>query len=247
VDERGKTKAKVKGFKVNYTRKIQHFCAYAVPVFIQSPFAAETPMTLAWGNMATLLGFLVVIKPLRELHAFFMMQFNSFDRPEDRPFTLKWIVLGDIVPGMFGIMFFYALLGMYTVNGYQATSLCYIFLMVCGFGDGLAEPVGVTWGTHKYEVSAILSGENARKYQRSFEGSCCVAFFTYLFIAQKWFLFVNASAFWITMLVLPPLMAWAEARSPHTMDTPFLFAVGGLWLWAALYIPAIPGVEPVAA
>merc|ERR1719326_1262325 len=80
VDERGKTKAKVKGFKVNYTRKIQHFCAYAVPIMVPSPFTSETAVTVAWGNMATLLGFLIVIQPLRELGVFLMMQFNSFDR-----------------------------------------------------------------------------------------------------------------------------------------------------------------------
>jgi dolichol kinase len=244
VDARGKTKSKVKGFKVNYTRKIQHFCAYAVPIMVPSPFASETAVTVAWGNMATLLGFLIVIQPLRELAAFFMMQFNSFDRPEDRPFTLKWMVLGDIVPGMIVMIFFYVVWAPYSVNGFPAHSLCYIFAMVAGLGDGLAEPVGVQWGTHKYEVGAIMAGNEARKYQRSLEGSCCVAFFTYVFIAQKWYLFVNATAFWLTMLVLPPLMAWAEARSPHTCDTPFLFIVGGAWLWLALNIPAIPLLEP---
>jgi dolichol kinase len=244
VDERGKTKAKVRGFKVNYTRKIQHFCAYAVPIMVPSPFTSETAVTVAWGNMATLLGFLIVIQPLRELGAFLMMQFNSFDRPEDRPFTLKWMVLGDIVPGMIVMIFFYLVWASSSVNGFPAHNLCYIFAMVAGLGDGLAEPVGVHWGTHKYEVGAIMAGKEARKYQRSLEGSCCVALFTYVFIAQKWYLFVNATAFWATMLVLPPLMAWAEARSPHTCDTPFLFLVGGAWLWAALNIPAIPFLEP---
>merc|ERR1719326_1636423 len=160
VDKRGKTKVRVKGFKVNYTRKIQHFCAYAVPIMVRSPFASESPMTIAWGNMATLLGFLLVIQPLREFHTFFMMQFNSFDRPEDRPFTLKWIVLGDIVPGMVVLALFYVVFGPYNlINGQPVTDLCYIFAMVAGLGDGLAEPVGVYTGTHKYEVGALCAGE----------------------------------------------------------------------------------------
>merc|ERR1719261_909310 len=108
------------------------------------------------------------------------------------------------------IMLFYGLLASLSVNGYPATDLCYIFAMVTGLGDGLAEPVGVHWGTHKYEVGAIMAGKDARKYQRSFEGSCCVAFFTYVFIAQKWYLFV----------------------------------MGGFWLWAMLYMPAISFLEP---
>jgi len=246
TNEKGKTMAKNTWFKVNYTRKIQHFAAYATPILLKSPFAKETWVTVCWGDMATLLGFLIVIKPLRECSAFFMMQFNAFDRPEDRPFTLKWIVLGDIVPGMAVLALFYAIFGPYgNVNFvHPMTELCYIFAMVAGLGDGLAEPVGVYFGTHKYEVSALCAGDEVRKYQRSWEGSCCVAWWTYLFVIQKWFLFPNASAFWLTWLVLPPLMAWSEARSPHTMDTPFIFIVGGLWLWAMYYMPAISLLEP---
>ena len=194
-----------------------------------------------------MLGFLIVIKPIRECHAFFMMQFNAFDRPEDRPYTLKWIVLGDIVPGMVVLALFYAVFGPYlTVHGVPVTELCYIFAMVAGLGDGLAEPVGVYTGTHKYEVSALCAGDEVRKYQRSMEGSCCVAWWTYLFVIQKWYLFPNATSFWLTWLVLPPLMAWSEARSPHTMDTPFIFLVGGFWLWAMLYMPACSMFEPSA-
>merc|ERR1712100_810793 len=109
--------------------------------------------------MATLLGFLIVIKPIRECNKFFMMQFNAFDRPEDRPFTLKWIVLGDIVPGMVVLALFYVIFGPYhTINGVPVTELCYIFAMVAGLGDGLAEPVGVYTGTHKYELVPCARG-----------------------------------------------------------------------------------------
>lgn len=64
------------------------------------------PLTLAWGNWFTLLGFLVLIKPIRERTTFFMLQFNSLDRPEDRPNTLSWIVGGNIIPGCLMIIFF---------------------------------------------------------------------------------------------------------------------------------------------
>lgn len=245
TNEKGKTMAKNTWFKVNYTRKLQHFSAYATPILFKSPFPRENWLTVCWGDMATLLGFLVVIKPIRECSAFFMMQFNSFDRPEDRPYTLKWIVLGDIVPGMIVLAAFYAVFGPYNlINGVPVTEMCYIFAMVAGLGDGLAEPVGVYAGTHKYEVGALCAGGEVRKYQRSMEGSCCVAWWTYIFVVQKWFLFPNATSFWLTWLVLPPLMAWSEARSPHTMDTPFIFLVGGFWLWAMLYVPAIGLFEP---
>jgi len=244
--ETGKTIAKenIKWFKVNYTRKIQHFAAYAVPVFITCE-VADSPLTLCWSDMTTLAGFLITIKPVRELTSFLMMQFNSYDRPEDRPHTLKWIVLGDIVPGMAVIVAFYYLMQLYdfTVNGHSCCELAFIFIMICGLGDGLAEPVGVHWGKHKYQVGAIMGGGH-RKYTRSMEGSCCVAWFSYVFVAMRWYLFANATAFWLTMLFLPPMMAWAEARSPHTMDTPFLFIVGAVWCWAMIFVPAVSFLEP---
>jgi len=244
TDERGyiavgddlKTVVKVKGFKVNYTRKIQHFAAYAVPILMPSPIP-KGALELAWSDWCTLMGFVILIKPFREALAFFMVQFNAMDRPEDRPHTLKWIVLGDILPGMVVIIVFNAILSAFTVNGYSAAELTYIFVMVTGLGDGFAEPVGVHWGQHKYQVASI-GGASHRLYTRSFEGSCCVAWFTYVFVAQCWYLFPNATSFWITQILLPPMMAVAEAKSPHTMDTPFLFFVGGVWLWISLFIPA---------
>jgi len=245
IDDRGyittgadmKTKSKVKGFKVNYTRKIQHFAAYAVPVLMASPIE-KGALELAWSDWCTLMGFVILIKPLRELSSFFMMQFNALDRPEDRPHTLKWIVCGDIVPGMVVIIIFNAILSQFEVNGFSASGLTYIFVMVTGLGDGFAEPVGVHWGKHKYKVASI-GGSSHRLYTRSWEGSCTVAWFSYVFIASCWYLFPNATSFWLTMLFLPVIFALAEAKSPHTMDTPFMFLVGGVWALLSLHIPPV--------
>ena len=41
-------------------------------------------------------GFLLLIKPLRERCLFLMIQFNSLDRPEDRPNSLNWLVAGNV-------------------------------------------------------------------------------------------------------------------------------------------------------
>jgi hypothetical protein len=75
-------------FKVNYTRKIQHFAAYMIPLVLKVPESCGAACTgvLAdfWSEWATLLGFLVLIKPIRESTTVFMLQFNSLDRPEDR-------------------------------------------------------------------------------------------------------------------------------------------------------------------
>lgn len=217
-------------FKVNYTRKLQHFAAYAVPLFVKTPESCNCagPLEDAWGDFITLLGFLVLIKPVRENISFFMVQFNSLDRPEDRPHTLKWIIAGNIIPGTLLIIFFRWL---YAATGQE--SLALIFVFITGIGDGLAEPVGITWGRHKYKTRGCFS---PHKYTRSWEGSACVFLSGMVFPSMCYASFANATQFWVAFCVLPPTMAYAEATSPHTMDTPFLMGLGGLILYAVSFI-----------
>jgi len=207
-------------FKVNYTRKLQHFAAYAIPLVVHS--GEHGPLSLIWGDWFTLLGFLILIKPIRENSLFFMLQFNSLDRPEDRPNTLKWIVAGNVVPGQILIVIF-----RYFFSWTNQQDLVYIFIMITGIGDGLAEPVGIAWGRHKYWTSGLFSD---RKYQRSFEGSACIYISGFIFCFIYWYAFAGPWQMWVAALVLSPAMTYAEATSPHTIDTPFLMGVGGLLL-----------------
>jgi dolichol kinase len=54
---------------------------------------------------------------------------------------------------------------------YEKTALIYITVLVAGFGDGLAEPVGVRFGRHTYTTRALFTD---RRYTRSLEGSACI-------------------------------------------------------------------------
>ena len=106
IDEKGYiTTPKNNWFKVNYTRKIQHFAAYLVPL-LSPPTAPLGILPHLWESLFVLFMFLVLIKPVREFSTFFMLQFNSLDRIEDRPNTLKWIVLGNMLPGLLIITVF---------------------------------------------------------------------------------------------------------------------------------------------
>jgi len=215
---------KASKFKVNYTRKLQHFAAYMVPLVIKSSF--KGPLSLAWGDLMTMISFLVFIKPLREKFTFLMMQFNSLDRPEDRPNTLKWIIAGNIVPGLFILMFFKWL---FADNG----NLTFIIVFITGIGDGMAEPVGIAWGRHKYKTRGCFS---KRKYTRSWEGSACVFLSGMIFPALQWRDFANFNQVLVAMLILPPTMAYAEAVAPHTMDTPVLMIASGIILYVILQV-----------
>jgi dolichol kinase len=217
-------------FRVNYTRKLQHFAAYAVPLFVKSGVTGT--LALCWGDWFTLVGFLVMIKPIREsqncIGRFFMLQFNSLDRPEDRPNTIKWIVGGNIIPGLIMIILFRHL---YAATGQE--SFAFIWIFVTGIGDGLAEPVGIAWGRHKY-VTRAFGGD--KYYTRSLEGSACVFISSLIFTAMYWYVFKNAYQFWTCMVLMPPLMTYAEAVSPHTMDTPFLMGLGGILCLAISHV-----------
>jgi len=218
-------------FKVNYTRKLQHFAAYMVPLFMHG--GEKGILALAWGDWFTCLGFLVLIQPIRERSTFFMLQFNSLDRPEDRPNTLNWIVAGNIIPGLILIIFFRWL---YAPTGHEA--LTYVFIMITGIGDGFAEPVGYAFGKHKYWTKAFMSN---RRYKRSLEGSACVFLSCVIFCCTYWYAFDGALQMWVAAILLSPMMTYAEAVSPHTLDTPFLMTLGGFVLYGVINL--IPGAK----
>ncbi|CAM9242543.1 unnamed protein product [Sphacelaria rigidula] len=215
-------------FKVNYTRKVQHFAAYLVPLlFSPSPGCdCNGTLELSWGVWATMIGFLVMIKPVRENFSIFMLQFNGLDRPEDRPHTLEWIIKYNIWPGEMLIVFFAHLFG----SG-QQRDLIYIIVFVTGVGDGLAEPVGIFLGKHKYMARSC---ESNTYYQRSFEGSCCVFVVTVATVIMVYTSFASFWQFLAALMTLPTALTLAEAFSPHTMDTPFIMGVGGVMIYAII-------------
>ena len=205
-------------FKVNYTRKLQHFAAYLVPLI--NPFGKHAGLLPhLWETFFVMLTFLVMIKPLRENCRFFMLQFNSMDRPEDRPHTLKWIILGNVLPGLLLSVCFQYLFEKVLNEPY----LVMIIVIAVGIGDGLAEPVGIYLGKHKYTVPAW---NFKRTYTRSYEGSACVWITTLIAILIFRGEFNTLHQFIAALAILPPLMTFAEAFAPHSMDTPLMMLSG---------------------
>ncbi|KAG1685018.1 hypothetical protein DVH05_009785 [Phytophthora capsici] len=79
-----------------------------------------------------MLGFFVLVKHIREHSKFFMLQFKSLYRPDDHQNTQKRIILGNIAPCMFTLMFFKWLTAV-------ERALTFILVFITGVGDGLAE------------------------------------------------------------------------------------------------------------
>jgi len=102
----------------------------------------------------------------------------------------------------------------------------FIPILINGIGDGLAEPVGIRFGRHAYQTRALFT---KKRYTRTLEGSACV-FVTSIIAVLLYNPLLSPSQFIAALLIIPILMTLAEAFSPHSWDSPFLFLVGGLSL-----------------
>ena len=210
--------------KVNYTRKVNFFALYIIPLIVDRVFPFERTVTttvLRSVLAAAMLG--VLWQPIRTRVPLFQTMFTSFDRPEDRPNTLLWLST-QIIAG-------YAVLipmsMFFTRYGFSA--LIFIPVIIHGIGDGLAEPVGIRFGRHKYSTRTFLSRD--RRHTRSYEGSACVlavGIFAVLLFRNSF----TTPEFIVALLTVPLLTTLAEAWSPHTWDTPYMFLVCGLSLAA---------------
>jgi phytol kinase len=82
--------------------------------------------------------------------------------------------------------------------------------LVLGLADGVAEPVGVRWGRHRYRVPTLTGGESV---SRSIEGSAAVFAVTFLVVLTT---YPPASV--VLALCVAAAVTLAEAVSPHGLD-----------------------------
>lgn len=159
----------------------------------------------------------------RERFPFCSYVFLSQDRREDRPDTLTFQVTEDIMRFIVYIPF-----KLLVANRVGFPAIIFIPIAINNIGDGLAEPVGVKFGKHKYTTTALYykgkfwHGE----FTRSYEGSSCVFLTSIAVVAANHNAFPSELRFWITIALLPLLMTIAEAKAPHTNDGPFLALIG---------------------
>ncbi len=211
-----------RGVKVNYTRKIFHFAIFFFPVLFAPDFDVDgNPVSLSVSTgVILILGLGIFLKPIRQRWSFATVLFRAIDRPEDRPYTLFWLTT-QVITGYIVIVFFVIVFGQHGMG-----ELMMIPILINGMGDGLAEPVGVRFGRHSYSVPAFFS---SRTYQRTLEGSACV-FITSLLVVLFFHDHFTGQQLITALIAMPILMTLAEALSPHTWDTPFIFLVGGFSL-----------------
>lgn len=217
-----------KKLRVNYTRKIVHFVILIVPVVVEviTNTGQYTVASFAAAGIANTIAMLIFINPIRKRSRVISRMFMSLDRPEDRPHTVIWMV-SQVIVG-------YTLMTPFTLffQSKGQTIMAIIPVIITGIGDGLAEPVGVRFGKHKYRTHALFS---RKKYIRSIEGSACVFVVSILTIL----LFISSFSGMqqiILLTVLPVAMTLAEAFSPHTWDNPFLLLIGYIIIYLVMLI-----------
>jgi len=206
--------------KVNYTRKIHHFSLLFFPLLIANFFPYNGNSIL---GLVGAFAFVWTLSPFYFRKDIYFLErcFLSFDRPEDRPFTLLWIFT-QFFASIFIVISVAVSVEIYLGISWEKIGLLVVSLSM--IGDGLAEPIGVRFGRIKYKTYALFT---KKRYFRTLEGSLAVLVSTIL--VTIWFkgLFTDQQFLW-ALCILPLTLTFTEAISPHTWDGPFLSGVSGI-------------------
>jgi len=214
----------VKGgrLKVNYSRKVVHFAHIVSPLIVNRAFFDYSLDYFVRSGLVTLAFPLLFVECIRLRVPLLDTLFYSFDRPEDRPHTVRLAFTQQAA--MYLVLVGLALI--YLHSGLSLDLLA-VPLLITAFGDGLAEPVGVRFGENRYQVTALFT---SRTYTRSYEGSSMVLLATvFTLLALRDYFSLNQLL--LLLLYMPFKMTLIEAYAPHTWDNPFLYLVGGLLVY----------------
>ena len=105
-----------KGVKVNYTRKINHFSLFFIPMFLDKIIPIEPSLELIIiGSVFAVFSLMIYLEAIRLKSKFIQRMFLSFDRPEDRPNTLLWLSTQTA----FGYLFLIPFIILFYTSGYE--------------------------------------------------------------------------------------------------------------------------------
>jgi len=217
--------------KINYVRKLglrpwKKLAAFVVPLVITK---GETVITdwIVLFSVGALTGLLTESYWGRVRCRLFAYAYVSWDRIEDRPYSMRYDQVEDL--------FRFAIYLPFMILFGKASLIVLIPNLVNQFGDGLAEPVGLRFGKHKYRTRAIYYDGKfwSGNFVRSIEGSAAVFVVTLIILAFYSSAF-TPTQYLVTLLLLPPLMTLAEAISPHTGDGPLIALSGCVFLYSVL-------------
>lgn len=186
------------GWKTGYTRKTLHFLIFftAVGLHIRGGMPAVNMLGIG-------MGIFVLLSVKAGEGNFF---FEAMAREKDFPRRGYFIIVPYLTTAAGGIVS-NLLFGLSSIMGY----------VLCGSADAVAEPVGLRFGKHRYEVPSL---RKVRTSDRSLEGSLSI-FIVSVILSAFFFLFLYhlplAKAF-LSSLLLSFAVVTVEAFSFHGAD-----------------------------
>jgi phytol kinase len=192
-------------------RKLNHVTALAGGAVVFGWLPEPIARASCYTGMAVAFGLLLVMCTLHE-RTIFRTMFAGYARESDAPH------------GAFHVWFSWlvSIVGLVAIDrAFGDMAVTRTAALVLGLADGVAEPVGVRWGRHKYRVPSLTDG--AAVY-RSVEGSAAVFATTFLVM-----LVTRSPASVGLSLLVAAVVTAAEAVSPHGLDNLSIpLAVGGV-------------------
>lgn len=166
----------------NLTRKVLGAVMLIAPFLIAFgvPYTANH-IQVVGGYLLFLGALLLFCRPLRSRSKIVETAFAAIDRPEDRPYTLVWLVSSYAATAILTLAMAWWLLA-------DHRALAFVVIVSVVLGDLLAGAIGYRYGAHSYETTALFT---SRTYTRSLEGSACV----FLTTAVLVLLFLNQLPF----------------------------------------------------
>ena len=219
---------KYREVKVNYTRKVVHISYFVWPQLLDKYFLPyQTSTYIELWNIWIIITLLVLMsEPIRFRCGLLQTFYIAVDRPEDSPYTLIWFST-QIISTLFILIPF-----SYYFKTKSEVDLIFIPILINGLADGLAEPIGVRFGRHKYKTRALCGN---REYTRSYEGSLCV-YLVSLIICLAYYSHFSLTQYGFVSSLIPIASTLTEAFSPHTWDSPLIFLVVCILLTITLQI-----------
>jgi len=185
-----------KSLKVVYTRKIFH-----ILIFTTAGFIILYLGTIALFIFGIIMASIVIIAVLRSRNSNF---YEALVRNTDEPSGKLYIIL-PLISTAAGGTAAVLLFGKFSLIGF----------FVSGWGDGLAEPIGIKWGRHQYRTLSW----NKTKAIKSLEGTASVLIFGFFAaLAALGLMQIPWLTALTTALICSVAAACTEAFSLHGTD-----------------------------
>lgn len=207
-----------RGWRTGYSRKLFHFFIFTAASIVQSQLGYEG--TIVFGSTVSLIIFYAIWRGDE------FPWYEAMAREKDAPKRTYYILAPYTA----------TLAGGVSANFFFPPDVALFGYLVAGFGDAIAEPIGVRFGKHHYNVPSL----RAVKSQRSLEGSVAVflgslmALFAAMVLIQQP---VDASVA-LKLILIAFSTALIEAVSPHGWDN-FTLQIGTCLLVHLMVWPTI--------